>query len=76
MTQPQEDETRDTTSPIPSRRIVSVQFDRYTIKVELGGANEFLGVVEVGVNQDFRSLRQRIESQGSHDVSDFYDIES
>ena len=76
MTQPQEDEARDTTSPTPSVRIVSVQFDRYTIKVKLGGANEFLGIVEVGVNQDFRSLRERIESEGSHDVSDFYDLES
>jgi len=76
MTQPKEDEARGTTSPTPSGRIVSVQFDRYTIKVKLGGANEFLGIVEIAVNQDFRSLRQRIESQGSHDVSDFYDLES
>lgn len=51
-------------------------FYRYTIKVKLGAANEFLGIVEVGVNQDFRSLRERIESQGGHDVSDFYDLES
>ena len=75
MTQSQEDEPRHTTSPTPSSRIVSVQFDRYTIKVNLGGANEFLGIVEVGVNKDFRSPRERIESQGSHDVSDFYDLE-
>lgn len=74
MTQPQEDEARDTSRPTPGSRIVSVQFDRYTIKVKLGGANEFLGIVEVGVKQDFRSLRERIESEGSHDVSDFYDL--
>ena len=76
MTQPQKDEISETTSHTPNRRIVSVQFDRYTIKVELSDANEFLGVVEVGVNKDFRSIRERIESQGGHDVSDFYDLES
>jgi len=73
MKQPEEE--RDTTSPTPSSRIVSVQFERYRIKVKLGGSNEFLGIVEVGVNKDFRSLRERIESQGGHDVSDFYDLE-
>ena len=76
MTQPPEDTVRDTTSPTPSDRIVSVQFDRYTIKVKLGDSNEFLGIVEIGMNQDFRSLRERIESQRGHDVSDFYDFES
>ncbi len=73
MKQPEEE--RDTTNPTPRIRIVSVQFDRYTIKVKLGGANEFLGIVEVGVKKDFRSLRERIDSQGGHDVSDFYDLE-
>ena len=76
MAQPQQDQTSNTTSHVTNNKIVSVQFDRYTIKVELSDANEFLGVVEVGVNQDFRSLKERIESRGGHDVSDFYDLES
>jgi len=75
MKQPEEEKESDTTRPTPSSRIVSVQFERYTIKVKLGGANEFLGIVEVGVKKDFRSLRERIDSQGGHDVSDFYDLE-
>ncbi len=71
-----EEKPQDTGSPHLVERIESVQFDMYTIKVRLGKDNEFLGIVEVGVSKDFRSLRQRIESTGSHDVSDFYDVES
>ena len=76
MTELPEERMRDITSSTPSDRIVSVQFDRYTIKVKLGDSNEFLGIVEIGMNEDFRSLRDRIESQRGHDVSDFYDFES
>jgi len=76
MTQSHESETPDITSSTPSSKIVSVQFDRYTIRVKLGEANEFLGITEVAVSQDFRSLKQRLGSKGSHDVSDFYDLES
>ena len=56
-------------------RIITVIFDRYSIKVRLGGANEFLGIVEVGVSSDFRSVSQKIQSEGSHDVSSFYKAE-
>ena len=75
MTSPEE-KLKDTGNHPHSERIESVQFDRYTIKVRLGNSDEFLGIVEVAVDQDFRSLKQRIESTGTHDVSDFYDIES
>ena len=69
-----EENRLDTGSTTPGSRIVSVEFDNYTIKVKLGDANEFLGIIEVGGTQDFRSLKQRVESGGTHDVSDFYDL--
>ncbi len=70
-----EENTLDTGSATPGGRIVSVEFAEYTIKVKLGDAGEFLGIIEVGMSQDFRSLRQRIESGGSHDLSEFYDLQ-
>ena len=76
MARSHESETPDITSSTPSSKIVRVQFDRYTITVKLGEANEFLGITEVAVSQDFRSLQQKLESTGSHDVSDYYDLES
>ena len=63
-----------TGSPTPGGRLVTVQFDRYLIKIRLGNSNEFLGIVEVGLPQDFRSVRQKIESRGNFDVSDLYDV--
>lgn len=69
-----EDDTLDTGSATPGDRIIGVDFGEYTVKVRLGDANEFLGIIEIGVNRDFRSLRQRIDSTGSHDISDFYDL--
>lgn len=74
MTEEKEN-TLDTTSATSGDRIVSVDFGEYTVKVKLGDANEFLGIIEVGVSQDFRSLRQRLESGDTHDVSDFYDLQ-
>lgn len=65
----------DTDTPQPASRVITVKFDRYSIKVRLGGANEFLGIVEVGVSSDFRSVSQKLQSEGSHDVSDFYKVE-
>ena len=70
-----EENTLDTGSATPGSRVVSVEFAEYTIKVKLGDAGEFLGIIEVGMSQDFRSLRQRIDSGGSHDLSEFYDLQ-
>jgi len=53
-------------------RIVSCFFDRYVIKVRLGPREEFIGIVEVGINKDFLSHRQRLSVRGTHDVSDLY----
>jgi len=53
-------------------RIISYPFDKYEIKVKVSPSNEFLGVVEVGVNKDFLSQKQKISIKGYHDVDQFY----
>lgn len=47
-------------------------FGKYEIKVKLSLTNEFIGIVEVKVNKDFRSYKQKITSKGFHDVEEFY----
>ncbi len=75
MKNTKKDLIQDTNSPLPTSRIVSVKFDRYTIKVKVGDSNEFLGIVEIGISQDFRSIKQKNKSRGGHDVSDLYEID-
>ena len=45
---------------------------KYEITVELTSTNQFVGVVEVKVNKDFRSYSQRITSTKVHDVEEYY----
>lgn len=47
-------------------------FDKYEIRVRLSHTNEFIGIVEVKVNKDFLSYKQKITSKGFHDVEEFY----
>lgn len=56
-----------------SSTILAVPFDRYEIVLELGPHREFLGIVEVRVSKDFRSVQQKVESVNYHDVSDLYE---
>lgn len=55
----------------PYKEIV-YPFDKFEIKVKLSPSNEFIGVTEVKINQKFLSEQQRISSQGSFSVDDFY----
>ncbi|MCX6826825.1 MAG: hypothetical protein NTV06_06140 [candidate division Zixibacteria bacterium] len=52
--------------------IITYHFDRYEIKVQLGSANEFLGIIEVKVNKEFLDYMQKISRKGFHDVEEFY----
>lgn len=47
-------------------------FDKYEIKVRLSPTNEFIGIVEVKVNKDFLSYKQKSTSKGFHDVEEYY----
>lgn len=53
-------------------RIISYLFGRYEIKVKVTPNNEFVGIIEVGINKDFLTQQQKISLQGFHDVEKFY----
>jgi len=57
----------------PPFKIVSKRFGPYIIKVRLTQTDEFIDIEEVGLNKDFRSIRQRNQNGGFHDVSDLYE---
>ena len=70
-----ESSLRDSTGHLgetsPSNTIV-YDFDKYSIVVLVGPRNEFLGIDEVRVHQDFLSLAQRSQRAGAEDVSSYY----
>jgi len=47
-------------------------FDRYEITVRLSPDNKFIGISGVKINKDFLSYKQRMISEGFHDVDEFY----
>jgi len=59
--------------PIPLEyRDVVYPFRKYEITVRLTPDNEFIGIVEVKINKDFISYKQRLATKGFHDVDEFY----
>jgi hypothetical protein len=73
MVPPDESSEQDTGGTALPTRIVTVEFDRFTIKVRVAADGQFLEVAEVAVSKDFRSLQQKRASHGHHDVSDLYE---
>mgnify|MGYP001103102856 CR=1 FL=1 len=53
-------------------RIIPYPFGKYEIKVKVTPNNEFVGIVEVGINKDFLTQQQKISLRGFHDVEKFY----
>lgn len=53
-------------------KIISYPFDKYKIKIKVTLSNEFVEIVEVGINKDFLTQEQKISLQGFHDVEKFY----
>jgi hypothetical protein len=53
-------------------KIILYPFDKYQIKIKLTPANEFIEVMEVQINKDFLSHKQKITSKGLRDVDKFY----
>lgn len=53
-------------------RVIVYPFGRYEIFVKVSANNEFIGIVEVKVNKDFLSYKQKITPKGFHDVEEFY----
>jgi len=52
--------------------IISYPFEKYEIKVKLSPRNEFIEIVEVKVNKDFLSHKQRMGIQTYLNVDEFY----
>jgi hypothetical protein len=53
-------------------KIISFPFDRYEIKIKLTPNNEFIEIVEVGINKDFMTQKQRLGVQSYLDANDYY----
>lgn len=53
-------------------KIITYPVGKYEIKVKLSLTNEFIGVVEVKVNQSFLSYKEKVTPKGYHDVEEFY----
>lgn len=52
--------------------ILTVTFDKYEIKIKVSPKKEFLEILEVRVNQDFLSQRQKLGAQSYVDVDKYY----
>lgn len=53
-------------------KIITYNFGKYQIKIKLPQNNEFIEITEIRINKDFLSYKQKIETQGFHDVDEFY----
>jgi hypothetical protein len=61
-----------TGSHIEEYKILDYPFGRYEIKIKLSKDNKFLDIIEIKINKDFLSFRQKMASKGVHDVEKFY----
>jgi hypothetical protein len=53
-------------------KILTTTFDRYDIKIKVSLENEFIEVLEVKINKDFLSQKQRMGTQSYLDVEKYY----
>jgi len=53
-------------------KIIPYLFGKYQIKIKLTPTNKFIGIVEVKINKDFLSYKQKTTLRGFHDVDEFY----
>ena len=65
---------QDTGSSLMPHKVITLPFDQFEIKVKVGPANEFLGIIGVGVKKDFLTVQQKSKSRGYHDVTDLYEL--
>lgn len=66
------DEGTGSRAEVSDYKIIVFPFDKYEIKIKLTPNNEFLGVLEVKINKEFLSYKQKITHADSHDVEEFY----
>lgn len=66
------DATGTSRSSMRDNKIVTEHFDVYEISIEVTPQNEFIRILEVKLNKDFLSQRQRMGSQSYLDVDKYY----
>lgn len=60
------------TSEREDYKTLTTTFDRYDIIIKVSPRNEFIGVLEVKINKDFLSQKQRMGLQSYIDVDKYY----
>jgi hypothetical protein len=53
-------------------KLITYPFGRYEIKIKLTPRNEFIEIVEIKINKDFLSYKQKLSTQEIHEVDEFY----
>lgn len=53
-------------------KIIEYPFDKYLLKIALTITNEFLAVVEIKINKDFLTYKEKIINQSHYDVDEYY----
>ena len=53
-------------------KIIDYPFNEYLIKIKLSDDNEFIEILEIKINKEFMSYKQKIESFGDHNVEKYY----
>jgi hypothetical protein len=53
-------------------QFIKYKLGKYEITVEITLDNKFVGITEVKVNKDFRSLQEKIASTKVFDVEEYY----
>lgn len=53
-------------------KIIVWPYDKYEIKLKLSLDDKFIDIVEIKINKNFLSFKQKIASAGFHDVDEFY----
>jgi len=51
-------------------KVIEYPFDRYLVKVGLSTENEFLGIIEINVNKDFRSYSEKFKAEDYHNLEE------
>lgn len=53
-------------------KIISIPFDKYEVKLKLTFDNKFLEILEIRVNKDFMTFKQKSAIKKYHDVDKYY----
>lgn len=53
-------------------KIIDYPLGKYLIKIKLTLNNEFIGVIEIGLNKNFLSHKQKLSTINHHNVEDYY----